>query len=59
MAGERCEYELADAADEVAEDTARIIGQRVTEESSNTLLSHPYYWAPFILIGNDLIGNRL
>ncbi|MGD1861592.1 MAG: CHAT domain-containing protein [Leptolyngbyaceae cyanobacterium] len=31
----------------------RIIGQRQTEATASPL-SHPYYWAPFILIGNGL-----
>ncbi|EKU99550.1 hypothetical protein Lepto7375DRAFT_1607 [Leptolyngbya sp. PCC 7375] len=42
------------SGEELVEDTARIIGQRVAEEQGSTLLSHPYYWAPFILIGNGL-----
>ncbi|MEO0378273.1 MAG: CHAT domain-containing protein, partial [Cyanobacteria bacterium P01_A01_bin.17] len=41
-------------SDEMAADAVeRIIGQRQTETTSSPL-SHPYYWAPFILIGNSL-----
>ncbi len=39
------------------EDVERIIGQRQTTEEAERVyqqLSHPYYWAPFILIGNGL-----
>ncbi|MEM6253122.1 MAG: tetratricopeptide repeat protein [Cyanobacteria bacterium P01_D01_bin.156] len=32
----------------------RIIGQRQTDIQGDALLSHPYFWAPFILIGNSL-----
>ncbi|MEM6253212.1 MAG: tetratricopeptide repeat protein [Cyanobacteria bacterium P01_D01_bin.156] len=32
----------------------RIIGQRQADEPGAAILSHPYFWAPFILIGNGL-----
>ncbi len=38
-------------------DVERIIGQRQTAEQAEQVyqqLSHPYYWSPFILIGNGL-----
>ncbi|EKU99549.1 hypothetical protein Lepto7375DRAFT_1606 [Leptolyngbya sp. PCC 7375] len=36
-------------------DVERIIGQRPADaETIYSQLSHPYYWAPFILIGNGL-----
>ncbi|MEM6253213.1 MAG: tetratricopeptide repeat protein [Cyanobacteria bacterium P01_D01_bin.156] len=41
-------------SDQLGDGGSRIIGQRVTEGQGSTLLSHPYYWAPFILIGNGL-----
>lgn len=36
-----------------ADGEQRIIGQRQTEARAS-VLSHPYFWAPFILIGNGL-----
>ena len=40
--------------DVLTADEERIIGQRETTASSETPLSHPYFWAPFTLIGNSL-----
>ncbi|MEM7793707.1 MAG: CHAT domain-containing protein [Cyanobacteria bacterium P01_C01_bin.118] len=42
-------------SDQTADGDARIIGQRPADaEAIHSQLSHPYYWAPFILIGNGL-----
>ncbi|MGD1861593.1 MAG: tetratricopeptide repeat protein [Leptolyngbyaceae cyanobacterium] len=41
-------------SNETVEEVQRIIGQRQTQGQRSTPLSHPYYWAPFIMIGNGL-----
>ena len=41
-------------SNETVEEVQRIIGQRQTQGQRSAPLSHPYYWAPFILIGNGL-----
>ncbi|MEM7793709.1 MAG: tetratricopeptide repeat protein [Cyanobacteria bacterium P01_C01_bin.118] len=41
-------------SNQTADGDARLIGQRQAEDQGTTALSHPYYWAPFILIGNGL-----
>lgn len=41
-------------SDQTADGDARIIGQRQSEDSGAAPLAHPYFWAPFILIGNGL-----
>ncbi|MEM6253880.1 MAG: CHAT domain-containing protein, partial [Cyanobacteria bacterium P01_D01_bin.156] len=41
-------------SDQTADGDERIIGQREAEASGAAPLSHPYFWAPFIMIGNGL-----
>lgn len=41
-------------SDQLGDGGDRIITQRQEEDSGSALLSHPYFWAPFILIGNGL-----
>ncbi|WP_458789459.1 CHAT domain-containing protein, partial [Adonisia turfae] len=41
-------------SDQAADGDERIIGPRQAEDSGAATLSHPYFWAPFILIGNGL-----
>ncbi|EKU99552.1 hypothetical protein Lepto7375DRAFT_1610 [Leptolyngbya sp. PCC 7375] len=41
-------------SDQTADGDERIIGQRQADEAGAAPLSHPYFWAPFIMIGNGL-----
>ncbi|MEM7793711.1 MAG: CHAT domain-containing protein [Cyanobacteria bacterium P01_C01_bin.118] len=41
-------------SDQTADGDERIIGQRQADDAGTAPLSHPYFWAPFILIGNGL-----